>query len=58
MEFETSRQFDKLVYKINDNSVKKRLKKIIERIAQAKNLEEIPNINPIVGHPNYYRIKF
>lgn len=58
MEFETSKQFDKLVYKINDQSVKKRLKRIIEKVAIAKNLEEISNITPIVGHPNYYRIKF
>jgi len=58
MEFETSKQFDKLVFKINDKSVKARLKKVIDRVAQAKNIDEIPNITPIVGHPNYYRIKF
>ena len=58
MDFETSKQFDKLVFKIKDKSVKTRLKKIIEKVASAKNLEEIPNITPIVGHPSYYRIKF
>ncbi|HAH23680.1 MAG TPA: plasmid stabilization protein [Prolixibacteraceae bacterium] len=58
MEFETSKQFDKLVFKINDKSTKLRLKRVIERVGQAKNLDEIPNITPIVGHPNYYRIKF
>ena len=58
MDFETSKQFDKLVFKIKDQSVKLRLKKIIEKVASAKKLEEIPNITPIVGHPNYYRIKF
>ncbi|OFX51618.1 MAG: hypothetical protein A2066_06240 [Bacteroidetes bacterium GWB2_41_8] len=58
MNFETSRQFDKMIFKIKDQSVKIRLKKIILRIAEAKNLNEIPNLTPIVGHPNYYRIKF
>lgn len=58
MEFETSKQFDKLVFKINDKSTKVRLKRIMERVGQAKNLDEISNITPIVGHPNYYRIKF
>jgi len=58
MNFETSKQFDKMVFKIKDQPVKTRLKKIIEKVAQAKNLDEIPNITPIVGHPNYYRIKF
>ena len=58
MEFETSKQFDKVVFKINDKLAKARLKKVIDRVAQAKNLDEIPNITPIVGHPNYYRIKF
>lgn len=58
MEYETSKQFDKLVFKINNKSVKKRLKKIMDRVALAKTLDEIPNIGPITGHPNYYRIKF
>lgn len=58
MNFETSKQFDKMVFKIKDQSIKSRLKKIIAKVALAKNLEEIPNMTPIVGHPNYYRIKF
>lgn len=57
MKFETSKQFDKLVFKINDKSIKIRLKKIIDRVALAKNLDEIPNIRPIIGSPNYFRIK-
>ena len=57
MNFETSKQFDKSVFKIKEQSVKIRLKKIIEKIAYAKDLNEIPNITPIVGHTNYYRIK-
>jgi len=58
MNFETSKQFDKIVFKIKDTSVKIRLKRIMEKVASAKNLEEIPNITPIVGHPTYFRIKF
>lgn len=30
----------------------------MDRIALAKNLDEVPNISSITGHPNYYRIKF
>ena len=58
MNFETSRQFDKLVFKIEDKTIRKRLKNIIEKVALAKSLDEIPNITPMVGHPGYYRIKF
>ncbi len=58
MNFETSKQFDKIVFKIKDTSVKIRLKRIMEKVASAKNLEEIPNITLIVGHPTYFRIKF
>ena len=58
MNFETSKQFDKQVFKIKDRTVKFRLKKIIEKVAEAKNLDEISNIMPIVGYPGYYRIKF
>jgi hypothetical protein len=32
MKFETSKQFDKLVYKISDNSIKKRLKKLLKEL--------------------------
>lgn len=58
MNFETSKQFDKLVFKINDQTIKIRLKKIIEKVAEVKSLDEISNIIPIVGHSGYYRIKF
>lgn len=47
-----------MVFKIKDQSVKDRLKKIILRVAEAKNLDEIPNLTQIVGHPSFYRIKF
>jgi mRNA interferase RelE/StbE len=58
MNFETSKQFDKMVFKIKDQSIKHRLKKIMLRVAEAKNLEEVPNLTQIVGHLNFYRIKF
>jgi mRNA interferase RelE/StbE len=58
MDFETSRQFDKLVFKINDKTIKCRIKSIIEKVAQAQSIEEMTNITPIVGHPGYYRIRF
>lgn len=58
MNFETSKQFDKLVFKIRDKTLKVRLKNIIEKIAGAKRLDEISNVTPIVGYPGYYRIKF
>jgi len=58
MNFETSKQFDKLVYKIKDKTIKTRLKIIIEKIAEAKSLDEISNLTAIVGYTGYYRIKF
>ena len=58
MNFETSKQFDKLVYKIKDKAIKTRLKNIIEKIAEAKSLDEISNLIAIVGYTGYYRIKF
>jgi mRNA interferase RelE/StbE len=58
MNFETSRQFEKLVYKIKDKTTKARLKNIIEKVAEAQSLDEISNITPIVGHSGYFRIKF
>jgi mRNA interferase RelE/StbE len=58
MNFETSKNFDKLVLKIKDKTMKTRLKKIIEKVTEAQSLDEISNITPIVGHSGYYRIKF
>ena len=58
MNFETSKQFDKLVFKIKDKTIKTRLKNIIEKVAEVKSFDEISNITPIVGYPGYYRIKF
>ena len=58
MNFETSKSFDKMVLKIKDRTIKTRLKKIIEKVAEAHSLEEISNITPIIGYPDYYRIKF
>ena len=58
MNFETSRQFDELVFKIKDSKVKARLKTVIEKVAEIQSIDEIPNITQIVGHPGYYRIRF
>lgn len=58
MNFETSKQFDKLVFRIKDKTLKIRLSNIFEKVAKAKSLDEISNVTPIVGHPGYYRIKF
>ena len=49
MNFETSKQFDKLVFKMKDKTIKTRLKNIIEKVAEAKSLDEISNVAPIVG---------
>jgi hypothetical protein len=46
MNFEMSRHFEKLVLKIKDKTIKTRLKKIIEKVAQAQSLDEISNIIP------------
>ncbi len=57
MYFETSKNFEKLVYKIKDATIKKRLKAIIIKVEKASSLSEIHNIKPITGHPGFYRIK-
>ena len=57
MEFETSKKFDKLVYKIKDKEALKKLKNLISKISIAKTINEIPNLTPMVGYPGYYRIK-
>jgi mRNA interferase RelE/StbE len=57
MEFETSKKFDKLVYKIKDKEALKKLKNLISKISIAKTINEIPNLTPMVGYAGYYRIK-
>ncbi len=57
MDFETSRQFDKLVFRTRDKVIKSRLKSIIEKVAETQSIDEIPNITQIVGHPGFYRIR-
>ena len=58
MNYETSRQFDDLVSEVEDQILRKRIKKIIEKVANAESLRQISNIRPMVGYPGYYRIKF
>ena len=58
MNFETSSQFDKQVFKIKDKALKNRIKTIIGKVAEAQSFDQIPNVLPIIGHPGYYRIRF
>lgn len=58
MNYETSKKFDELVSEVEDKILQKRIKKIIEKVANAVNLNQISNIRPMVGYPGYYRIKF
>jgi len=58
MNFETSKKFDELVSEVEDKILRKRIKKIIEKVANASNLNQISNIRSMVGYPGYYRIKF
>jgi len=55
--FETTKGFDKLVYKIKDSSIKRRLKAIFVHVEKADSLDDIHNLKAITGHPGYYRIK-
>ena len=57
MKFETSKKFDKLVFKIKDKEALKKLKGLIMRISEAKSINDIPNMTAMVGYPGYFRIK-
>ncbi len=58
MEYDISKQFEKSIYKLRDKTLKRRLLSIIDKVALANSLEEVPNLTPIKGHPGFYRIKF
>ncbi len=57
MEYDISKQFEKTVYKLKDKTLKNRLLAIINKVAFAQSLEEIPNLTPMKGHSGFYRIK-
>ena len=57
MILEHSESFEKSVKRIKDVIALKRLKVLIEALKAAHNLNEIPNVKPVVKNPNVYRIR-
>ena len=57
MNIEVDKSFDKDIDKINDKALLKRLKKIIQKIENANNIKELPNLKKMIGYKNYYRIR-
>jgi len=53
---EYSKSLEKQVEKMTDKIAIKRLLSLITLLKEAKNLKEIPNVRPIKGTENLYRI--
>lgn len=58
MNVEFDKSFLKSISKIKDNTVLKRLEKIILQFESASSLESIPNCKKMVGYETYFRVKF
>ena len=43
--------------KIKDNSIKKEIKELIEKLKSAKNLQDVSNIKKLAGYKSYYRAR-
>ena len=52
-----SSSFNKSIKKLTDKIAKKRLSLLIKKFEEAKNFDEISNIEPITNNPLLYRIK-
>ena len=57
MNVEFSKTFDKQTSRITDKILLKRLGNIIKKVIESDSLNKIPNLKPIVGYPDYFRIR-
>ncbi len=57
MKLEISKDFEKSLSKIKNKAFISSLQLLTIKIINAKNLDEIPNIKPLKGHKNYFRIR-
>ena len=58
MKIQISRQFAKDTGKLNDARIQAKIRKVLEEAQAAQSLAEIADIEPMEGHPGFYRIKF
>lgn len=58
MKYKIAKGFKKQVSKIKDQKILAKVRTTIEQISDATSLQEIQNLEPLKGFPNYYRIKF
>ena len=57
MNVEFSKSFDKQTSRITHKILLKRLGNIIKKVIESDSLNKIPNLKPIVGYPDYFRIR-
>lgn len=57
MKLEISKDFEKSVLKIKNKEFSSSLKQIVLKILKAQSLDDVPNIKPLKGHKNYFRIR-
>ena len=54
---ERTKEFDQSVKKLKDKIAIGRLNLLLEKLKNANNLKEIPNVKPIDNYPFIYRIR-
>ena len=58
MKYKIAKAFKKQAAKINDQRILAKIRVTIEQIGEASSLQDIRELEPLKGFPNYYRIKF
>jgi mRNA interferase RelE/StbE len=54
---EFDKSFEKSLNKVHDNTIHRRLKRIIIQIEDSPSLSPIPNLIKLTGYTSYYRIR-
>jgi mRNA interferase RelE/StbE len=54
---EFDKSFEKSLNKVHDNTILRRLKRIIIQIENSPSLSPIPNLIKLTGYSSYYRIR-
>ncbi len=57
MKVEFTNSFVKAVGKVNQNSIKAKIKQLIVTLEKADNLQNIPNVKKMSGYTHFYRIR-
>jgi len=57
MEIRYEKSFEKDLYKISDNEIKKKVKEFIKYIKNIDKISEIRNLKKLKGYKTYYRLR-